>query len=78
MNIKDAVQAELDAKGGTLEGTETIALSINVRRKSWLREILRRLASGGSITIIPSRGGRGNKTVYKRNRNSPGQPRKVG
>jgi hypothetical protein len=77
MNIKDAVQAEMDAQGGTLEGTEKIALSINVRRKSFLIKILRRLASVGSITIIPSRGGRGNKTVYKRNRNSPGQRRKV-
>jgi hypothetical protein len=77
MNIEDAVQEELDTKGGTLEGTETIALSLNVRRKSWLREILRRLASGGSITIIQSRGGRGHKTVIKRNRNSPGQRRKI-
>jgi Mn-dependent DtxR family transcriptional regulator len=64
-------------KDGIAAGTEQLALTINVRRKSWLREILRRLASVGSITIIPSRGGRGNKTVYKRNRNSPGQPRKV-
>ena len=73
---QDVVKA-IDENGGEIHGTETIAITVNARDKGWLVSILRRLASGGSITITPSRGGRGNKTVYKRNRNSPGTARKI-
>lgn len=60
-----------------LQGTEQIALSVNARYKNWMVTILRRLEARGEITIITSSGGRGNKTIYRRNRNSPGQPRKL-
>ena len=72
MSTEEAVQEQLDANGGTLEGTETFALRINARDKGWLVSILRRLEERGVLTIIRSNGGRGKKTVYKRNHNSPG------
>jgi hypothetical protein len=76
MTIEDLLREELQAHG-ELRGTEQIALDINVSRKSWMIEILRRLASRNEVIIIPSIGGRGKKTIYIRNRNSPGQPRKM-
>lgn len=75
--IQDAILNELEKNGGQIEGTEQIALNINVRRKSWLREIFKRMSSQDMVIVISSNGGRGHKTkVLKRNRNSPGQPRK--
>ena len=77
MNSEEIMIDVLDKNDGEMRGTETFALTVNMPNKAWLRRILRRLASGGEITITPSRGGRGHKTVYRRNRNSAGQPRKV-
>jgi len=77
MTIEKLVEEELEANGGELQGTEQIALTINARDKGWLVSILRRLEERGVLKIIRSTGGRGNKTIYKRNRNSPGQPRKL-
>jgi len=67
----------IDEHGGEVEGTETLALAANVRRKSYLLKCVRALRHNSLITIIPSSGGRGRKTIYRRrNRNQPGQPRR--
>ena len=60
---------------GKLEGTERIAIEINAP-KWWVLKIAQRLAAKGRIHIVATNGGRGHKTVYKRNRNSPGAPRR--
>jgi hypothetical protein len=75
--IEDDMRKQFDSTP-ELHGTEEIAIRFSgVDSKSWILRMLRRLQDKGIITIIPSRGGRGHKTVYRRNRNSPGQPRKV-
>lgn len=62
----------------TIEGTETLATQLNLlNSKSYVIRSARILQDAGEITIIPSRGGRGLKTVYKRNRNQPGLPRRT-
>lgn len=62
----------------TIEGTETLATELNmINSKSYVVRSARILQTEGEITIIPSRGGRGLKTIYKRNRNQPGQPRRT-
>ncbi len=66
----------LDNNNGELQGTEQLALDLNAP-KNWTIRCVRRLNEDGTITIIPSRGGRGNKTVYRRNPNQPGLPRKL-
>ena len=57
-------------------GTEQLQNITNTRRRSYLLKCVRTLQHDGLITIIPSNGGRGHKTIYKRNRNQPGMPRK--
>jgi hypothetical protein len=74
--IREEIIATIDEGGGKAEGTEALALKVNAP-KPWVVKLARGLQALGVIRIIQSRGGRGNKTVYKRNRNSPGQPRKV-
>jgi hypothetical protein len=60
-----------------IEGTETLATELNLlNNKGYVIRSARILQDAGEITIIPSRGGRGLKTVYKRNRNQPGLPRR--
>lgn len=73
--IRDAIPTILDEHGGEVQGTARLAQNLNVD-EFWLRKCARVLVRAGLITIIPSRGGRGKLTIYKRNRNSPGQPRK--
>lgn len=72
--VRKAIMLVLD-ENGEIAGTETLTLAINTR-KYWTIINARRLEAEGEITIIPSNGGRGKKTIYKRNRNSPGQRRK--
>ena len=60
-----------------IHGTEQLAIALNAHNKHWLILNLRDLNAEGSITITPSAGGRGRKTIYKRNRNSAGMARKV-
>lgn len=61
-----------------IDGTEKITIEISTSNcKTFVLKQLRALERSGHITIIPSRGGRGKRTVYKRNRNSTGQRRKV-
>lgn len=76
MTMQDVLREEIE-RCGELHGTEEIALTIKAP-KWWLIKIARRLMTSGEIEIIPSNGGRGHKTTYRRNRNSPGQPRKIG
>lgn len=60
-----------------IHGTEQLALALNAKDKHWLIVNARTLSDQGEIEIIPSSGGRGRKTIYKRNRNSAGMARKV-
>jgi hypothetical protein len=73
--VRDAILIMLDQNNGEIEGTEQLARQLNAD-KPWLIKSVRVLERDGQLTIVPSRGGRGNRTVYKRNRNSTGQPRK--
>lgn len=75
MTLLKRIEA-LIAEHGTIHGTENFALLVRAKSKSNLIQYLRVIAQRGEITIVPSSGGRGRKTVYKRNRNSPGYPRK--
>lgn len=70
-----SIKAAIEAHGGTVQGTETLSLIVGTR-KWYLIECTRAMQRENIITIIPSIGGRGRKTIYKRNRNQPGQPRK--
>jgi hypothetical protein len=73
--IREAILIILDENDGEIQGTEKLAQQLNAG-KPWLIKCVRVIERLGHITIIPSRGGRGNTTVYKRNRNSPGMARK--
>jgi hypothetical protein len=73
--IRDAILVVIDENDGEIKGTEKLALLLNAG-KTWMIKCARVIERTGHITIIPSRGGRGNRTVYKRNRNSPGMARK--
>lgn len=77
-HVKESILCLLNTKR-TIRGTEqiTIALFDGVYAKPLVIKRLRELQAEGKITIIPSPGGRGRKTIYKRNRNSPGMRRKV-
>jgi DNA-binding IscR family transcriptional regulator len=66
----------IDRNGGEVQGSEELALELNTS-KYYVRAIAQRLARLGEITICRSCGGRGNKTVYKRNRNQPGLARRT-
>jgi predicted transcriptional regulator len=74
-SVRDGIETALDENGGEVQGTARLANHLNTD-EHWLRKCARVLERAGLITITPSRGGRGNRTIYKRNRNSPGQPRR--
>lgn len=77
MNIIQRILAAMDRNGGIVIGTENFAGMLGtIGNKSYLRHNARMLEQDGEIVIIPSRGGRGNKTIYRKNRNSPGSPRR--
>jgi hypothetical protein len=74
--IQDAIIILLDEHGGELRGTEELALTLGTT-KSWTIRCVRIMQSNGTIKIIPPRCyGRGHRTVYRRNRNQPGLPRR--
>lgn len=73
-SVRDGIQTALDEHDGEFAGTARLAQHLNTK-EHWLRKCARVLARAGLITIITSRGGRGNRAIYKRNQNSPGQPR---
>lgn len=61
-----------------IHGTEYLAYEvIGVSSKTWVRCQVRKLEAAGILTIIRSRGGWGRRTIYRRNRNSPGYPRRT-
>jgi hypothetical protein len=63
-----------------VEGTErlTIIVCDGIYKKNKTRVLCRvhELEAEGKIVIMSARGGRGMKTIYKRNPNQPGLPRK--
>lgn len=77
MTLKIAIVEELNSQD-EIRGTEHMSYGLlGCSNKSWTIKKLRELMDDGLLLILPSRGGRGHKTIYKRNRNSPGSPRKV-
>lgn len=61
-----------------IHGTEYLSYEIcHNARKSWVIAKVRQLEADGQCEIIHALPGRGRKTIYRRNRNSPGAPRKV-
>lgn len=75
-NVRDSILVILEQNNGELQGTEELALALNAP-KNWTIRCVRRLQENDEIKIIQSSGGRGKRTVYKRNRNSPGQRRRT-
>lgn len=68
--------ATLLARHGVIVGTEQIAIALTtVNCKRCIVQQARALEVEGVLTIQHG-GGRGRKTVYKRNPNQPGQPRR--
>lgn len=59
-----------------IHGTEYLTFEVlGNSRKSFVRAKVRQLAQDGECEIIYGNG-RGHKTIYRRNRNSPGSPRR--
>ena len=57
----------LDLHGGEVQGTENLALELSTLNcKSYVIRAARFAEQIGEITIIPSAGGRGRKSIYKR------------
>lgn len=76
--IISAIIIILDGHNGEVQGTESLALELGaLNSKKDVLMFARRLQDQGAITICRSRGGRGQKTIYKRNRNQPGLARKA-
>jgi hypothetical protein len=75
--IQETILVVLEQNGGEFHGIEALALELNCADRFWLRRILQRAEANKQIRIIRSNGGRGNKNIIKRNRNSAGYPRKV-
>ena len=68
----------LDEHDGEVQGTERLAIELGLlSNKKYVIHSTRRLAADDEISITPSCGGRGKKTIYKRNRNQPGLARKT-
>ena len=69
----------LDENNGEWQGTKKLTTALHYSVKCWnhILNTLRQLEKEKQITIIPSHGGRGCKTIYKRNRNQAGVARKV-
>ena len=74
--VVEIILRTIDSNKGTVSGTEYLQHITNIRRRSYLLKCVRAIQHDGLITIIPSIGGRGRKTIYKRNPNQPGLPRK--
>lgn len=77
--IKSAILIVLD-EHGQVEGTEHFVLDLlgqTCGDKYYISGLLKNLAANGEIVINKSSGGRGRKTIYKRNRNQAGMPRRT-
>lgn len=77
-NIADALIVELIfSPGQEIQGTRAFAQAIGYSDiRSFVRQA-RKCQRMGFIQIIPGRRGRGKKSIYRLNRNSPGYRRKV-
>lgn len=61
-----------------IRGTEHLLRNVVcIRNKGWVLAKVNALEAAGECVIIRSNGGRGKKTIYRRNRNSPGLPRRT-
>ena len=75
--LRDLLLQCLEDKGGTVKGTDNLTLAVTTLNcKRCVIQQARILESEGKVIIQLSRGGRGRHTVYKLNRNSPGQRRR--
>ncbi len=73
--VTQTIIAVIETNGDTIQGTEQLALQVGAA-KHYVIKCARIIEHDNLITITPSNGGRGRKTVYKRNRNQPGLARK--
>lgn len=62
--IMQAIILVIDHEGGELKGTEQLALTINAKKTHVIKWV-RALQHDGKLRIVPSRGGRGHRTVYR-------------
>lgn len=74
--IKNLIMIALEDED-EIHGTENLAELLLSHNHTWVRRKLNELEASRLIRIIRTRGGRGNKNIIRRNRNSPGYPRKV-
>ncbi len=76
-NIQEGILVFIENNNDEVQGTQQLTLALSTLNcKSYILRSARMLQVDGRITIIPSHGGRGKKTIYKRNRNQPGIARK--
>lgn len=76
--VRDRIYTMLEIHGDELRGTGSLADELKLKKnKTYVIDVLKKMEEQGLITIIRSCGGRGHKTVYKRNRNQAGLARKV-
>jgi DNA-binding IscR family transcriptional regulator len=66
----------IEEQGGEIQGSEKLSTALEAN-KTFILRLTEQLRDSGEITICKSCGGRGKKTVYKRNRNQAGLARKV-
>jgi hypothetical protein len=77
-NITELVILELAAADDhQIEGSKNMAHALGYRNDTFVVRKLRECEGRKLIEIIRGRRGRGHKTVYRLNRNSPGSRRKV-
>lgn len=77
--IKNLILLALEEdKDNEIHGTNHLAELLLTENRAWVRSKLRELQRQGVLNIINSGPGRGRKNIIRRNRNSPGYPRKAG
>ena len=77
--LMPAIIVAIETNGGEFHGTNELARACHATDSvHYMMIYARRLADMGEITIHSSGRGRGRKTVYKRNPNQDGQPRRTG
>lgn len=74
-SITDKILSALE-EYQVIYGTDHLAIDIlGTQNKSWVICKVNKLAALGELTVSPTKGGRGRKTIIRRkNRNSPGSP----
>lgn len=74
--ISQLIIIQLDQNDGEIRGTEHLAEDLlGCSDHAWVRRKLSELESADIISIIRGNG-RGHKNIIRRNRNSPGYPRR--